>query len=203
MNSKNNPDKKNPNKTINLEDKKIQKEIYKSANKNNNTETTSTDTNKNISTCDKSSSKANTKQNTKVISYGISKKKKKIKSVFFKNKSPLFILIVISIFCFVFYSVKSSLPSNKGVSSEFVSIDPNVDKDDFDRYSTIIGDSVQSILKFSSDDTITTETMHKNGYEILAQGYFLWEGKKKVYFDITLQGNDTTSLLINGKEYVK
>lgn len=204
MDGKNNPNKKSPNKTINLEDKKQQKESYKSASINKNTENANDSTSaKNISLSDKQPSKTNTKQDKKVISYGISKKKKKAKSVIFKNKFTLLIIIAVSIFCFISYSIKSNLPASKNTSSEFVSIDPKVDKDDFNRYSSIIGDSVQSILKFSSDDSIITETMHKNGYEILAQGYFIWEGKKKVYFDITLQGDKATSLLINGKEYVK
>ncbi len=202
-NNNNNSKNKNKNKTISLEDKKQQKESYKGSSSsdkdknkiNNNITTKGTLTNN-------TTSKTNTKKPKKVISYGISKKKKKVKTVFFKNKSPLIIILVICILSFISYGIKDNPPSDNN-STEFVSVDPTIEKEDFNSYSTIISDSVKSLLNLPDDQKIVTNTMHRNGLEVIAQGYFYWEEKTKVYFDISLKGNNTISLLINGTEYVK
>lgn len=184
------------NKTIYLIDKKIQKDTCKST---NNSHT------KNLGN---KPSKYNTlkqsRQEVKVISYGITKKKKKVKKIFFKNKKTILIVALISIICFISYVIKNNSTNSKNPTQiNFVSVDPSVNQDDFLSYANIISESVRDIIKIPNENSVITEIMHKNGVKILAQGYFYWNNGQRIYFDIALKKDKPISLLINGKEYVK
>lgn len=188
--SNKNISKNKKSKTIKFEDIKQQRESFKSSN------------NKNLKH-NKPSSKNNTTQNKKVISYRITKNKRMAKSVFFKNRSPILIIIAIAIFCFISFAIKNNRSDSLNTSgSNFTSVDPTINQNDFVHYSNIISDDVNKILNMSNSEAIITETMHKNGSEVLAQGYFYWENGEKVYFDITLRDDIPISLLINGREYI-
>lgn len=188
--SNKNNSKNNKSKTIKFEDIKQQRESFKSSN------------NKNFKH-HKPSSKNNSTQNKKVISYGITKKKRQAKSVFFKNKSPILIIAAIAVFCFISFAIKNNMSNSTSTpGNNFTSVDPTVNQNDFVHYSNIISEAVNKILNINSSEAIITERMHKNGSEVLAQGYFFWQNGEKVYFDITLKDEIPISLLINGREFI-
>lgn len=148
------------------------------------------------------SQQSNSNNSNKIISYGINKKKKKAKTILFKNKSPITLIFILAIICLISASINNNLPDNKNKHiPTFKSINPTVSQTDFANYATKISISLKDTLNLKEDSRVVTESMHKNGNKLYAQGYFFLDKYKQIYFDITLEDDSTTSLIVNGIDY--
>lgn len=174
-------------KTINLEDKK---QLKNSTQTPTNTKTQNQNHNQ------------HSNNSHKVISYGITKKKKKVKTVLFKNKFQIVLIFVLLMGSLISFSINSNLPRKKiPPVNKFESINPVVSQSDFTNYSIVVSNSIKKTLNLSDRCTVVSESMHKNGTKTYVQGYFYIDSYKQIYFDTIIQGDIVTSIIINGVEY--
>ncbi|SCH51267.1 MULTISPECIES: hypothetical protein [unclassified Romboutsia] len=143
----------------------------------------------------------------KVLQYPSRRKKgvkkfNKVKEYFNKNKYTKVILCVILFIGLLFIADKILLNNNDSSKSQntFTSENINVAKSKASTYSSIIE---QTVKKYAGINyKVTTEDMHKNGNTVYATGYFQHPSEGEIYFDIILENNNPSSLVINGEEYI-
>ena len=152
------------------------------------------------------SSKQNGKSDFKVIPYP--KYKKSIKKIrkFLKLKNISIILIVILV-ASIYFSLNnkrlSYLRDKTALTPVSTSSQNTVSNDEFNTYSKIIKTSIDLIFPLTTEHSIKTESIHKNGSYIYGQGFIYTINGDTLYFDITLKNDETYSLIVNDIEYVK
>lgn len=142
----------------------------------------------------------------KVIPYPKYKKvlKKGRKFIKFKNLSIiLLITLIASAYFFLTNKRLSYLIDKKESTSIFTSKDIIVSNDDFNTYSKIIESHINTLIPLNYEHNIKTETMHKNGSYLYAQGVISSNENDSLYFDIILKDDKSYSLIVNGTEYIK
>ena len=148
----------------------------------------------------------NGKSDFKVIPYP--KYKKSIKKVrkFLKLKNLSIILIVILI-ASIYFSITnkrlSYLRERTSVTPVSKSSQNTVSNDEFNTYSKIIETNIDLIVPLTTDHSIKTESMHRNGSYIYGQGFIYTINGDTMYFDIILKNDETYSLVVNDIEYIK
>lgn len=128
------------------------------------------------------------------------KKIHQLKEHFKVNKYLKLIILFIIFVSLVFVADKIIFNNTSDSSKIFTSENTQISSSKSSTYSAIIQ---QTVKKYADIDyTVTTESMHKNGNSIYANGYFEHPSNGKIYFDIKLQNNSPSSLVINGEEYI-
>ncbi|MBU5337559.1 hypothetical protein [Intestinibacter bartlettii] len=118
-----------------------------------------------------------------------------------KLKKRAFFIIILVLFLLILASTVlkqnsySEVPSNK-----FVAQSSEINKSDTSAYKSIIK---RVVGKYTNANNISISELHKNGNLVYAQGYFNVPNEGKVNYDLILQNNSPTSLIINGNEYIK
>ena len=142
----------------------------------------------------------------KVIPYPKYKKVLKKGRKFIKLKNIFIILLIISIVSAYFLITNkrlSYLIEKKDSNSVSTSNDNIVSTRDFDTYSKIIESQVNILIPLNYEHSIKTESMHKNGSYLYAQGVISSSEKDNLYFDIILKDDKSYSLIVNDTEYIK
>ena len=151
-------------------------------------------------------SNQNGKSDFKVIPYP--KYKKSIKKVrkFLKLKNLSIILIVILV-ASIYFSITnkrlSYLRERTSITPVSKSSQNTVSNDEFNTYSKIIETNIDLIVPLTTDHSIKTESMHRNGSYIYGQGFIYTINGDTMYFDIILKNDETYSLVVNDIEYIK
>jgi len=146
---------------------------------------------------------------SKVIPYPKYKKKKEqgIKVVK-KNKIFLIILGLVMFFALISFIDNNLLkgkygPNGKPIRFELRASNTLVSEAEFSSYSKIIENKIKDTLHLTSEYTIATKTMHKNGSSVYAQGNISLGKSETTSFDVILKHNKPSSIFINGIEYIK
>jgi hypothetical protein len=146
---------------------------------------------------------------SKVIAYPKYKKKKE-KGIKVIKKNKIFLIILGLVMFFTLLSfidnnlLKGKYGSNgKPVTFELSASSTFVSEAEFSSCSKIIESKIKDTLHLTSEYTITTKTMHKNGSSVYAQGDISLGKSKTTSFDMILKDNKPYSLFINGIEYIK
>ncbi|RDY23913.1 hypothetical protein CHF27_006050 [Romboutsia maritimum] len=141
----------------------------------------------------------------KVIAYP--KFKKSDKFSFIKNNKTFIITIsiVLGFILLAFINLlfpKNDIAINK-IPAKFTSSEAVISGPEFSNYDTIVSSSLKSITKIDPNSEVRTESMHKNGGHVYAQGYFIVPNEGKIHFDMILNREQPRSLMINGSELIK
>ncbi|MGL4912387.1 MAG: hypothetical protein ACRC3Y_08140 [Romboutsia sp.] len=146
---------------------------------------------------------------SKVIRYPRYKKKKDKSVKIVKNNKFIFIILGVIMFFTLLSFIDNNLlkdkygPNGKPIKSKAQASSILVSETEFSQYSNIIENKIRSTLKLSSEHTITTNTMHKNGNYIASQGDVSLGKNNTVNFDAILKGKVFSYLVIDGTEYIK
>ncbi len=119
-----------------------------------------------------------------------------------KIKNRAFAIIIIALFLLIFATTVLKQNSYSEVpSNTFVAQSSKINKSDTSAYKTTIK---RVVGKYTNNSyNISVSELHQNGNLIYAQGYFDVPNKGKVNYDLILENNSPTSLIINGNEYIK
>nr|WP_317332985.1 hypothetical protein [uncultured Romboutsia sp.] len=142
----------------------------------------------------------------KVIPYPKYKKvlRKGRKFIKFKNLFIILLIILIaSAYFFITNKRISYLIDKKKSNSISTSNDRIVSNSDFNTYSKIIESHINTLIPLNYEHNIKTETMHKNGSYLYAQGVISSNENDNLYFDIILKDDKSYSLIVNDTEYIK
>ncbi len=142
----------------------------------------------------------------KVIPYPKYKKvlRKGRKFIKFKNLFIILLIILIaSAYFFITNKRISYLIDKKKSNSISTSNDRTVSNGDFNTYSKIIESHINTLIPLNYEHNIKTETMHKNGSYLYAQGVISSNENDNLYFDIILKDDKSYSLIVNDTEYIK
>lgn len=142
----------------------------------------------------------------KVIPYPKYKKVLRKGRKFIKFKSLSLILIIILIVATYFSLTNkriSSLIDKKELTSISTSNEKLVSNEEFKYYSKLIENHIKTLVPLDYEYNIKTETMHKNGSYLYAQGFLKSKENDNLYFDIILKDDKTYSLIINDIDYTK
>lgn len=129
----------------------------------------------------------------KILNSKIYKFRKKIITIITITSS-----ILIGIFLWQKFYKPSYIQSN---DNNFKVESANLSNSDVATYSSIIKESVQSILNIKYK--VNIEQLHKNGNLIFGKGYFNIPDKGNINFDMILKNYSPYSLKVNGEEYLK
>ncbi|MGL5330750.1 MAG: hypothetical protein ACRDD7_15890 [Peptostreptococcaceae bacterium] len=146
------------------------------------------------------------KNSFKVIPYPRYKKKKEKGIKFVKNnKTVIIILGLIIFFSLIFFLdnvvLKNKLGSNPSIIQNKVSSSiQNISEKEFLSYSTVIQNKIKNTFGVTNSD-IKTESMHKNGDTIYAQGS-ISKSEELFFFDMILENKKPSSLVVDGNEYI-
>ena len=142
----------------------------------------------------------------KVIPYPKYKKVLRNGRKFIKFKNIFIILLIILISSTYFFLTNkrlSHLIDKKESNSISVSDDRTISNIDFNTYSKIIESHINKLIPLNYEHSIKTETMHKNGSYLYAQGVISSSKNDNLYFDIILKDDESYSLIVNDIEYIK
>ncbi|WP_343101558.1 hypothetical protein [Romboutsia sp. MSSM.1001216sp_RTP31141st1_G3_RTP31141_220114] len=144
----------------------------------------------------------------KVIPYPRFKKKKEKSVNFIKSNKIFFIILSIVLFFSLIFFIDTTLLKGKiGPTGRPLSINKQtniaVSDKEFKTYSEILEKDIVSVLSINSKYNISPNSMHKNGDRVYVQGDIHINGKNSQPFDAILDNSNTSSIVINGDEYVK
>ncbi|MDK2563960.1 hypothetical protein QOZ84_10390 [Romboutsia sedimentorum] len=142
----------------------------------------------------------NSSTSSKVIPYPKYKKKKEKSIKLIKNNKPLLIILLLVMFFFLLSFIDNNLLRNK---PRFNSSSSSLSNSEFSSYSKIVENEIRHILTLGSKDKVATDSMHKNGESVYAEGNISLKKKENKDFDMILKENKPYSLLIDGTEYIK
>ncbi len=142
----------------------------------------------------------------KVIPYPKYKKVLRKGRKFIKFKS-LFLILIIILIVATYFSLTtkriSYLRDKKESTSISTSNEKLVSNEEFKYYSKLIENRIKTLVPLDYEYNIKTETMHKNGSYLYAQGFLKSKENDNLYFDIILKDDKTYSLIINDIDYTK
>ena len=142
----------------------------------------------------------------KVIPYPKYKKvlRKGRKFINFKNLFIILLIILIASTYFFITNKRLSYLIEKNESNYIsVSNDSTISNSDFNIYSKIIESHINTLIPLNYEHNIKTESMHKNGSYLYAQGVISSNENDNLYFDIILKDDESYSLIVNDTEYIK
>lgn len=146
---------------------------------------------------------------SKIIPYPKYKKKKEQGIKVVKSNKIFLIILGLIIFFALLSFIDNSLLKNKYGSNgrpirfQLRASSTLVSEAEFSSCSKIIENKIKDTLHLTSEYTIATKTMHKNGSSVYAQGDISLGKSEATSFDAILKDNKLSSLFINGVEYIK
>lgn len=162
-----------------------------------------------------SNNKINNKKNAKVISLSNYKRlkskkdhnkkdntKKESNLTIDKIKKKVFLIVILALFLLMFATTLmkqksySQIPANK-----FVAQSSQISGVDASTYKSI---TKRVVGKYTSNGyKVSVLKLHRNGNLVYSEGYFNVPNEGKVNYDLVLENDSPTSLIINGNEYIK
>lgn len=119
-----------------------------------------------------------------------------------KLKNKIFLVVIIALFLLIFITTFLKQSSQSEVASNtFVAQSSEINKSDSSAYKATVKKVVGKYTNTSYN--VYVSELHQNGNLVYAQGYFSVPNEGNVNYDLILQDNSPTSLIINGNEYIK